>query len=299
MLLERYGFRRAAGNRFGRIVVPFVVGWLVVFPLSMLLAGTGLYNFDIALEFIVSGRILAYAHPLHLWFLEYLIVLYLLAAAVVVLMPLVSTEKARETGLHLFRRVVLSPWGPLVLAVPSFSLAQLLMPQPWIEDPPSFIPVMRIVAVYAIPFAFGWLLFHCTDLLDVLSRRAWLNASLAVAATVAYQLSYGLPVDRQVAFYLIRVLHSVAMWLLILGVAGLFLRYLSGCCRPSPRRCWHWRAPSRSCCQSTGGLSGRPSSVRCSTADDIRCRSGRRWKGRRNAVRRWDRRRSGRRAARP
>jgi len=102
------------------------------------------------------------------------------------------------------------------------------MPQPWIEDPPSFIPVMRIVAVYAIPFAFGWLLFHCTDLLDVLSRRAWLNASLAFAATVAYQLSYGLPVDRQVAFYLIRVLHSVAMWLLILGVAGLFLRYLSG-----------------------------------------------------------------------
>ena len=102
------------------------------------------------------------------------------------------------------------------------------MPQPWIEDPPSFIPVMRIVAVYAIPFAFGWLLLHCTDLLDVLSRRAWLNASLAVAATVAYQLSYGLPVDRQVAFYLIRVLHSVAMWLLILGVAGLFLRYLSG-----------------------------------------------------------------------
>jgi len=201
LLLERYGFRRAAGNRFGRIVVPFVVGWLVVFPLSMLLAGTGLYNFDIAWEFIVSGRILAYAHPLHLWFLEYLIVLYLLAAAVVVLMPLVSTEKARETGLHLFRRVVLSPWGPLVLAVPSF-LAQLLMPQPWIEDPPSFIPVMRIVAVYAIPFAFGWLLFHCTDLLDVLSRRAWLNASLAVAATVAYQLSYGLPVDRQVAFIL-------------------------------------------------------------------------------------------------
>jgi len=55
VLLERYGFRRAAGNRFGRIVVPFVVGWLVVFPLSMLLAGTGLYNFDIAWEFIVSG----------------------------------------------------------------------------------------------------------------------------------------------------------------------------------------------------------------------------------------------------
>ena len=41
LLLQRYGFRRSADNRFWRIVVPFVVGWIVVWPLTMFLAGLG------------------------------------------------------------------------------------------------------------------------------------------------------------------------------------------------------------------------------------------------------------------
>src|SRR5258708_26767097 len=83
LLLQRYGFRRAADNRFWRIVVPFVVGWIILYPLVMFLAALGRGGGDRALDFIVSGRFLAYAHPLHLWFLEYLIVLYLLAIVAV------------------------------------------------------------------------------------------------------------------------------------------------------------------------------------------------------------------------
>ena len=48
-----------------------------------------------------------------------------------------------------------------------------------LDNPPGFVPVFRIVAVYAIPFAFGWLLFLQKDLLEVLIRRAWLYAALA------------------------------------------------------------------------------------------------------------------------
>src|SRR5262249_24216769 len=138
----------------------------------------------------------------------------------------VLSQRARAAVLRGVRAVVLSPWAPLILAVPSFA-AQLLMPNPWIEDPPGFIPVFRIVAVYAIPFAFGWLLFLQSDLLEVLIRRAWLYAGLAVVASVAYRYSYALPVDPAIRFYLIRAVHAVDMWLLILGVTGLFLRYLA------------------------------------------------------------------------
>ena len=227
LLLARYGLRRSAWNRFMRIVVPFAVGWIVVWPLVALLAGTGLYNFDIALRAFATGVVWRYAGPLHLWFLEYLIVLYALAVVVVALVPRVFNQRARQWLLQGFRRIVLSAWAPLVLAVPSFA-AQLLMPNPWIEDPPGFMPVFRIVVVYAIPFAFGWLLFLERDLLDVLIRRAWLYAALAVVASIAYLLSYGLPLDRVARFYLIRAVHSLDMWLLILGVSGLFLRYLAG-----------------------------------------------------------------------
>jgi len=196
LLLARYGLRRAAWNRFGRIVVPFVVAWLIIWPLTVLLAGIGYYGLDRTLQGFASGRVLKFLHPGHLWFLEYLIVFYVLAAIAVFLVPLILSQGARQAMLRAFRGIMLSPWAPLVLAVPSFA-AQLLMPRPWIEDPPGFIPVFRIVVVYAIPFTFGWLLFLQSDLLEVLTRRAWLYAALAVVASVAYRYSYFMPSMRR------------------------------------------------------------------------------------------------------
>jgi glucan biosynthesis protein C len=227
LLLKRYGLRRAAANRFWRIVVPFVVGWLLLFPLVMLLAGAGRFGFERAWQGILSGRFLAYAHPLHLWFLEYLIVLYALAAIVVVVLPMLSSQRVRAASLRLFHAAVQSGWAPVILAVPSF-LAMLLMPNPWLDDPPSFVPVARIVIAYAIPFAFGWLLFLDADLLDTLRRRAWLYAALAVVASLAYLAMFVWRLDRDLAFYAMRAVHAVAMWLLIFGVTGLFLRFLGG-----------------------------------------------------------------------
>jgi glucan biosynthesis protein C len=226
LLIARYGMQRAAWNRFLRIVVPFGVGWIIVWPLVMFLAGTAYVGVERILLAFASGRVFQYAGPMHLWFLEYLILLYLVAVVALVLVRLLLSQAVRHMLLQGFRWIVRSPWAPLMLAVPSFA-AQLLMPNPWIEDPPGFVPVFRIVAVYAIPFAFGWLLYLNVDLLDVIAKRAWPYAALAVVASIAYRYSYYLPLDREVKFYLIRAVHSVDMWLLILGVAGLFLRYLS------------------------------------------------------------------------
>src|SRR5215468_11138887 len=80
LLLARYGFRRAAWNRFMRIVVPFVVGWIVVWPLVIFLAGVAYVGLERTLAAFASGYVLRFAGPMHLWFLEYLIVLYVLAA---------------------------------------------------------------------------------------------------------------------------------------------------------------------------------------------------------------------------
>ena len=161
----------------------------------------------------------------HLWFLEYLIVLYLLALVAVAGVRYLLPATVRARLLRLFRAAVQSPWAPLIFAAPSF-LAMLLMKYPWLEDPPSFVPVPRIVIAYAIPFAFGWLLYLHADLLETLSRRALLYAAGAVVASVAYLAGFRLAIDREVAFYLMRALHSVALWLLIFAVTGLFLRYL-------------------------------------------------------------------------
>ena len=227
LLLERYGRRRAIANRFWRIAVPFVVGWIVIYPLAMFMGALGRRGLDDALGFISSGRFLDYAHPLHLWFLEYLIVLYGLAAVAVVTLPRVMPADMRTKLRGLFRLVVQSVWAPLPLGVLSF-LALLPMTHAGLDDPPGFVPAARIVVAYAIPFGFGWLLFANADLLDILRRRGGLYTAIAAPMCILYLGLLFSFADRGVAFYAMRAVLALAMWCVILGITGLFLRYLSG-----------------------------------------------------------------------
>ena len=227
LLWQRYGLRRAAINRFWRIVVPFVVGSIIVFPVTMFLVSQLLRGWPRSLDFILSGRFLAFAHPLHLWFLEYLIVLYLLGVIAVVAIRTLVPASVQARLMGWFRAIVQSVWAPVPFVALSF-LAMLAMRHAWIEDPSSAFPMARLVAVYAIPFAFGWLLFAHADLLDTLGRRAWLYSALGAVGGVVYLVLLYSHADRGVAFYGLRAVHALAMWGAIFGITGLFVRYLSG-----------------------------------------------------------------------
>jgi len=227
LLLERYGWRRAIVNRFRRIAVPFVIGCLLLVPLMFFLAAaarTG--TVEGGWLYIMSGRFLSRAHPIHLWFLEYLLLLYAVAAVLVVLTSLVP-EKVRSAGLALFRRVLQAVWAPLPMAMLTFLT---LLPMRWagLQDPPSFAPAPHILLAYAVPFFFGWLLYHTRDLLEVLNRRAWLYGLPGLALCVTYVvLIYSIP-HGDSGFYILRAVLALAMWCLIFGITGLFLRYFSG-----------------------------------------------------------------------
>ncbi len=79
LLYHRYGFRRAAANRVMRVAVPFAIAWAILFPLVMLLAGWGRVGFERAWAALWSAATLRRVQPHHLWFLEYLLLLYGLA----------------------------------------------------------------------------------------------------------------------------------------------------------------------------------------------------------------------------
>jgi peptidoglycan/LPS O-acetylase OafA/YrhL len=218
LLYARYGFRRAARNRFGRIVIPFVAGWAILLPLVSWLAG---------------WRIERHIEPLHLWFLEYLLLLYALA---VVAVPALARLPIRWRGAleRGFRTAIDSRWAPLWFALPSF-LIVLTMHEPGLDTPTSFIPIPRIVAAYAIPFTVGWLLHRNVDLLDAVSRRTGANALWALGATGGFAVLAALyfagviqrPSSLSWLFFVSRALHALAMWSLILTITGLFLRTLS------------------------------------------------------------------------
>ncbi len=225
LLLERYGWRRAIVNRFWRIAVPFALSCLLLVPLMFFLAAVTKVDAARAWTYIVSGRFLGHVHPIHLWFLEYLLFLYAVAAVLVVLTSLLP-EKIRRAGLALFRYVLQAPWAPLPMAVLTY-LALLKMPFASLQDPPSFVLTPHILFAYAIPFFFGWLLYQARDLMDVLDRRAWLYALLGTALCAAYiALVLWIPRGPE-SFHLFRVVLALAMWCLIFGITGLFLRYFS------------------------------------------------------------------------
>ena len=59
-------------------------------------------------------------------------------------------------------------------------------------------------------------------------RRGWLYSAIAAPLCVLYLGLLFSFADRGAAFYAMRAVHALAMWCLILGITGLFLRYLSG-----------------------------------------------------------------------
>jgi hypothetical protein len=224
LLYERRGFRLAVENRVWRILIPLVVGWCIIFPLVMLLVGPVKFGWAYTLGSFASGDFLLHAHPLHLWFLEYLLVLYGLALIVGIGIRALVPSGLCNACNRLFRSAVGAWWGPLLFAVPSF-FALLPMRYAGFDDPPSFIPAPRIVIAYTIPFAFGWLLYLNADLISTLRRRAWPYLLLALIPLAFYLRFVPLPPGLQLPL-LPRALHSVVLWLLIFGIIGLFGRYL-------------------------------------------------------------------------
>ncbi len=118
-------------------------------------------------------------------------------------------------------------WAPLPMAALTFLT---LLPMRWagLQDPPSFAPAPHILLAYAVFFFFGWLLYLARDLLEVLTRRAWLYGLLGLVLCVTYVvLIYSIP-HRDASFYVLRAVLALSMWCLILGITGLFLLYFSG-----------------------------------------------------------------------
>jgi glucans biosynthesis protein C len=237
LLTYRRGLKSFLWNRTQRILIPFVVGWTLMFPIVVLL-GTYARVVDQAdpwakaFHVLVSGEFLQHLHPLHLWFLEYLILLYLIQTIAVAVLPKVVPQFLLSAANEVFRWILKCPWKPLILAAPMF-LALCLTRGGSLEDPPGFIPVFRILLPYVLAFAFGWLLYQNNDLLDFMQRWARTHVVAAFGIIVLF-LFLGSWMDhhRSGARLIVAGAVSVVMWLLICGLTGVFLRYLD---RPMPR----------------------------------------------------------------
>jgi peptidoglycan/LPS O-acetylase OafA/YrhL len=236
LLYEQRGVPRMIRNRTQRVLGPLVVGWIVLFPLTIggfAFAQTGgtAGAVLVALRYVASAEMLEHVQFLHLWFLFDLLVYY--AAALVVCRLIGYVPPAARGGFVAgFGRLLRRWYAPLVLAVPT-ALTLAPMPSGMLETPGTLHRPLATLAAHGVFFAFGWLLYVRRELLRTLMVHAW---AWTLAGCSLFPL-HGLAVVR-LAEQSGGLAHTVAIaslavmvWLFVFGLTGLFVRHLS---QPSP-----------------------------------------------------------------
>jgi glucans biosynthesis protein C len=177
MLMFRDGMGGFIRGRARRVLLPFVAALVVLVPVTAAIPLVVAYD---GFEF---GRLPQF---MHLWFLYLLLWFYALIV--------IATITGRVAPLALHRllqrvgdRVAHSAWLPVVVAIPcAAALLSLPVWVPWFGIPPAeALPNRAAWVCYGTAVWVGWLLHRRLDALQVLERRRWAYAALAITATVA------------------------------------------------------------------------------------------------------------------
>lgn len=267
LVYHRRGAKRFVQNRIHRIAVPFVLGWVVLYP-----AFTAIWLWGAS----KSGRLEALGIPpevqqlpvwkltlgalstpqfyqenfnlLHLWFLHQLMIIYVLVLAGRHLLCRFSAlfkAISRITDL-LVEKLVKSHWKLLWLAL--CTMPMLLGMRGWGVDTPndSIFPHIPTTLLYGFFFLLGWQLHRQHHLLRVISMNTALP--LVVGVLMIWptknfrQVIEILDLDNVASLFhrpFHSLLYGLMMWGFVFGISGLFIRFAN---RPSPT--WRYVADS-------------------------------------------------------
>jgi glucan biosynthesis protein C len=103
----------------------------------------------------------------------------------------------------------------------------LPMNGPMLDTATSFMPAIRVIVAYAVFFTFGWLLFLRRELVSSFGRHPWSYLTAGLLMSALYLVSVLQPpfTSPSATHVLAVMLAGVAMWLLVYGVIGLFVRH--------------------------------------------------------------------------
>jgi glucan biosynthesis protein C len=180
LLVERRGLGAMLKNRSLRVLLPFVIFWPlvtlgIILPIGWAIAQV--QNLSPLLQFIayMQNQPDAPKPPpttAHLWFLYYLMFFYLLTWVARTLLPASLGEKLLQ--LHPLILICILP----LLLLPALALAQLPFPAP-----DSFLPQLWALLFFGSFFAFGYLLYRSSNVVNYFARRWYW---LMLASLLAY-----------------------------------------------------------------------------------------------------------------
>ena len=251
LLWQRRGVGEFIRNRVGRILIPFVVGWLILYPLLVFLWLTGasksghwevagvpeafrsLAPWKLTLGFFQNLQFIQEFDLTHLWFLYQLLVLYVIALIVrwMILRPARGGRLVAWLD-RWFRAAITSPWKLLWFA--AAALPALYLQQGWDIDTPnnSLIPSLPTTLLYGLSFGVGWALHRQSDLLAACGRH-WRWYLLTGVLLVLPSFFFNDFFQQTGLFKLYRdwirlghcLIYSLMMWSFVFGFLGCCLHF--------------------------------------------------------------------------
>ena len=239
MLLERRGATGFIKDRSRRILLPLVIGLPIVMLITGLayLAGALASGADLhSVQQLkpppspVQHSVLARINLIHLWFLYYLVIFYVMALAARFVFRKVELLDSAV------RFLVRGAWGPLILALPIAAYyAELRGWSSWggLPAPFSLVPDAGALLSYGLFFAFGWLLQRQQQSLAFLERLWPLYCSLAIAAWFVCRFIGGAtphwgPYLKNLELLAYTFSYMAGAWFWSFGLIGAAMRFLSG-----------------------------------------------------------------------
>ena len=231
LLHERLGARGFVKHRLLRIGVPFVAGMVVILPMvgALWFWGMSLREEPLVLPFEERPRLGAIPTG-HLWFLQYLLVFYLLGVGAVAVGRRVPARvlaardrafdwllRSRTRALWWVPLTVVCLWhGPMWGEVEAAGLGSLIR--------------LRVVGYYGLFFVAGWWLHRRRLLLGELSRFLKMGFGVAVLAVLVHWSLLAAAVKPEHPNYTALKVVSLSCaalyaWLMTFAVTGWFLRF--------------------------------------------------------------------------
>lgn len=232
-LYHRRGLRAAVRNRTARVAVPFALSLPLLFPLTT--SGFDFSNdggihggFTTASSYLASPSAWYEGfRTIHLWFLYYLILFYV---AFLGLVPVVQRILGNRFDPLVWRlgRLIHHPLG-FVLGCATTFATLLPMGFAGLDTETTFLVQPKILIAYGVFVGFGWVLYLNRDRVDAFAKHAWPYTIVGVLLSGVYL--YHKQVLAPAYLLPAKLLVAVAMWTLIYGFLGLFVRYYD---RPHP-----------------------------------------------------------------
>jgi glucan biosynthesis protein C len=232
LVLETKGTAGFLRHRAGRLLVPFLVGSALFVPMGFYyiwackLAGGS--HYEPLLDFIVQPEnVAALLGPMHLWFLEDLLLLSLLLAA----WRLLPIRRGRSQLVSVPPRPTwLDLVLPLLLALPA-AVYLWLDPLPFVAHHNTFVPNVGRLIYYGYSFVAGTWIYRRRHRLREIFAFPGVHLCLSIPATAAMLWL----LDRYLAdeltgpgLALFGLSVALVAWLSVFGFVGLTLRLCQG-----------------------------------------------------------------------